>query len=193
MTPFIGRPGRLAWITSLVVALAVVDWILRPDRAWSWLLALSLMAAIRLVASLFTRARRSAARRRALSDAAAFGGLVLAAGLAVALLRALGLEDSWAAERALGIVTSAVLLVMGNAIPKLSIAHATRACVHGSYAMRRFAGWMFAGAGAFGLSGWLFAPVAQAQVIATVTCFGAVALVLVRCIASPSTKSVRPD
>ena len=190
MTPFLRRPTRLTLVTSIVVVLTVVNGVLAPQRAWSWILAVTLMAGIRLLVGMLSRTRRSEAARRDLRKAGAFGGLMLATALAVALSRSLGLEHDAVFDRALGVVASSMLLVLGNAIPKTSVSPTRRSCLEGSYAMRRFAGWMFAGAGAIGLSAWLFAPLAEAEITATVACFSAVALVIVRCIATPAAKAI---
>ena len=178
------RSVALTAITWVVAILATVDWMLRPERAWVWALAGGLMAAIRLVVGPL------ASRRRSIAGAGVAGAAILALSLAVALAKAVGVED-WTSERTLGVVVGSMLLVLGNAIPKASVSPTDRSCLAGgSYAIRRFAGWMFAGAGAVGLGAWLFAPASQAWTVSTVACFSATALVVVRCLANPSAKRV---
>lgn len=178
------RSATLSTITWIVAVLAAVDAMRRPEGAWSCALALGLMVAIRLVVA------RLAQGRPSIVGAGVAGGAILALSLVVALARALGVDD-WTAERTLGVVMTSTLLVLGNAIPKTSVAPTDRSCVAGgSTAMRRFAGWMFAGAGAVGLAAWLFAPTSQAETVSTVACFSAMALVLVRCLANPSAKRI---
>jgi hypothetical protein len=187
---------RLTVLSTLVVALAVVDQVLRPDRAAFWLLSVAVLIPIWVLAlAQVRRARRDGVTfdGRSLLKGGEWGAALAAVGLAIGLSKALGFEDGWMAERGLGVATGAMLLAMGNALPKYS-SKAGGPCAARDYGARRFAGWAFAIAGAVNLGAWLFTSIEDAWSLGVVATASATIVVLTRvayCASSPL-HSTRP-
>ena len=178
---------RIAPIAVLAVALAAVDWLIRPERGVYWSLSLGMVAVIWAMVALLARSSvRTRSQRDALVASGVFGASLIVATLLIGLLRGIGQEHSWLAERAFGIILGLYLMATGNALPKASAPLEAGACGSVSFSARRFSGWALVIAGAISLSGWLFAPIADADVIMVVSCATALMLIAARCLLQPS-------
>jgi hypothetical protein len=178
---------RLTISTVLAAGLATVVGILRPERTLFLLSAIAMLFVIwSMVITTLRRMHDADAASRGLMRGAEWGAALLVAALAIALVKALGFEQNWLAERGAGLAIGAMLFAMGNALPKLSTMTTRSSC--NSIAARRFAGWTFAIAGAIYVASWAFAPVALAEIIGTVATAAATILVagrLTACLWAP--------
>ncbi|MGE0555564.1 MAG: hypothetical protein AB7R55_19190 [Gemmatimonadales bacterium] len=118
-----------------VAALAAANWLLSPTQALRWLRAGLMLPTLWLGMALWHRATRASLRRRGIDDDAGTAGyfgsaatlLVLAVGswqivaLGLELHGAIGGQpgDLEMKRRALGLATSGVFVVVGNALPKI--------------------------------------------------------------------------
>ena len=176
--------AQLALVALLVAGLAATGWMIAPAKA-TWLIAVVAMAAIWLAVAIIGRVRpfaeQSAAERRLFTASVIAAGLILAAALGKALVVSLGFETGETIDRALGVVTGVVLLLIGNAIPKaLGPLTAKRCAPVQVQAIQRFAGWTFAAAGLAYAALWLLAPVEMAHNWATVAVGAGLVIVLMR-------------
>lgn len=84
------------------------------------------------------------------------------------------------AQRVLGVMMGALVVLYANSAPKI-LSPLTAGCsAKGEQALRRFTGWALVLGGLGYMGAWLFAPVAQAAVIALALLGLAFALVVVR-------------
>jgi hypothetical protein len=133
--------------------------VLRPERAWAWLLAMLLLPVAWLV-QVRRDAQRAAARDFQLSLALA-GSL-----LALSLLTALGARLGWLEsthgwpERIWGVLMGTIILVFANAIPKQAASARRQATL-------RIVGRALVLGGLAYAVAWLVAPRAYALAIAT--------------------------
>jgi hypothetical protein len=118
-----------------VMSLPIVNWALRPDRALHWLGAMLFLPGIWLGLTLWHLATLRSRRRRGLDDEAAiaryFGSTMSFVFLAVGLFQIVlfGLQiwvevadqriDLDVERRILGLTSSAVFVIVGNALPKI--------------------------------------------------------------------------
>ena len=101
MTPSMRLHVQIAPVALIVAALAAADGYVRPERALVWLTGLATMAVIWLVATLVDRSpSQTDAQRAYLRLSVRAAGLMLAAALGVALVRAVGVEDGGLSKRA---------------------------------------------------------------------------------------------
>ena len=183
MTPSMRLHVQIAPVALIVAALAAADGYIRPERALVWLTGLATMAVIWLVATLVDRSpSQTDAQRAYLRLSVRAAGLMLAAALGVALVRAVGVEDGGLSKRAVSIATGIALAALGNALPKVAGPLAARRCSPAQMqSLQRFAGWSFTLAGLGYALVWMVGPVQRAETMSTMLCAVAVALVVGRC------------
>ena len=183
-------PGRfhtiLAAQTLVVVGLASTNWYLKPESAGSWAMGAVSMPVIWVIVTLLMRRRPlesyGEAEGRFFTRSIMAAGSILAAALGIKLARTLGAFDADSLERVWGVVMGAVLVVMGNLMPKTltPLAAQPRSESH-TQSTRRFAGWSFVLAGLAYATVWMVLPVTQANTVAMLICASAVVLVVIRC------------
>jgi hypothetical protein len=144
--------AEVALVALTVAALAVVDWVLLPARASSWMIAIGTALGMWLVITLIGRARSfndySPAERNFLMASIAGGGLLLAASLLRHAANALGFSGGEPLDRALGVGGGLLLLLLGNTMPKILSPLTAKRCVPAQVqSLQRFAGWAFVLAG----------------------------------------------
>jgi hypothetical protein len=177
--------AQVALVALLVAALAVTGWMLAPAKALTWLIGSAAMACIWLVVAIVGRVRpfadQSAAERGLFTVSAIAGGLILAAALGKTLAAALGYDGGETLDRAIGVGTGVVLLVVGNAVPKtLGPLTANRCTPEQTQALQRFSGWTFAVSGLAYAAAWLFAPIDVARDWAVFIVAAGLAIAVVR-------------
>ena len=174
--------AQIAPVALIVAALAAADCHVRPERALVWLTGLATMAVIWLVAAVIDRSpSRTEAQRAYLRLSVWTAGLMLAAALAVALVRGVGVEDGGLSKRGAGVATGLALAALGNALPKVAGPLAARRCSPAQMqSLQRFAGWSFTLAGLGYALVWMVGPVQRAETMSTMLCAVAVALVVGR-------------
>jgi hypothetical protein len=177
--------AQVALVALLVVGLAATGWIIAPAKAAFWMLAVGTMAGIWLVVAVIGRVRpfadQSAAERGLLTASVIAAGLILAVSLGKAIAALLGFDGGELIDRALGVGTGAVLLVIGNTIPKVLRPLTAKRCSPTQVqSIQRFAGWVFALAGLVSIAAWLFRPVAQAPDWMMYAVLSAIVLVALR-------------
>ena len=177
--------AQVALVALLVAGLAAAGWILAPAKATTWMIAVGTMAAIWLVVAVMGWVRPFAdqgnAERRLFTASVIAAGLILAAALCKALAASLGFGGGPTADRALGVGVGAVLMVIGNSIPKiLSPLTAKRCAPSQVQSIQRLAGWVFALAGLVYAMLWLFAPIPQAQNWSMIVALSSVVVVALR-------------
>lgn len=106
-------------------------------------------------------------------------GAVLLASYALSRASPATISDD-CAQRVLGVMMGALVVLYANSAPKI-LSPLTASCsAEGEQALRRFTGWALVLGGLGYMGAWLFAPVAQAAVIALALLELAFALVVVR-------------
>lgn len=107
-------------------------------------------------------------------------GLLLAAAAALRLLSPGHLSPELA-DRLLGILMGAVVVIYANAVPKAFVPLLHLRCDPvAEQAMRRFAGWALAQGGAAYAVAWAIAPLSAANMIAAILLGTALLLIIVR-------------
>jgi len=188
--------AQVAIVALLVAALAAAVWIMVPAKAVTSLIAVATMAAIWLVVALIGWSRpfanQSSAERGLFTVSVIAAGLMLAAALAKVLAPSLGFDGGTTVDRVLGVGMGAILLVIGNSIPKvLSPLTAKRCAPAQVQSIRRLSGWVFSIAGLVYALLWLFAPIAEAADWAMLAAFSAVVIVALQI--SPSWTTCVPS
>ena len=184
--------SRMSVVGSLLpligVALALANWIVRPDAAWASAAAIGMFL---ITVVVWRRARLAVLRspdsaasiRRFASVQAAivFGGLMMIIPLAVTLAQAYGAVDGADGGRRLTmIVFGAFVIVTGNAIPK----HFGTAAVPCSgarlQAFQRFAGWTWVLCGLAFTTAWLTLPIDAAEAVSPIFVVAAMMITILR-------------
>ncbi|MCZ6894867.1 MAG: hypothetical protein O7H40_12605 [Gammaproteobacteria bacterium] len=155
----------IATLTFLVVGLGVANWYFKPESARSWAIGIAAMPAIWGFVAFLGRRRSirayGEAERRFFTGSVIVAGLILAATLGIKLIDTLGDFDSDNLERVWGVVIGAVLVVMGNVLPKILRPLAAQRCSESkTQSIQRFAGWSFVLAGLAYAIVWMVLPVA---------------------------------
>jgi hypothetical protein len=134
LSAIVRRQKIVPIVLFAVVLLAFVNWILSPDRALHWLRVMLMLPVLWLGLTLWLRSTLGSLRRRGIEDVSAvrryFDSAVSMAFLAVGVFQIvrLGLgiwvsqgdhgADLDAERRILGLASSAVFVIIGNALPK---------------------------------------------------------------------------
>jgi hypothetical protein len=173
---------QIAFVALVVAVLGVANWILEPERATKWLLAMATMGVVWIVVLGVNRAGLGTPTTRGfLAASAATAGILLSVPLAFALLEAAGVGGGAQGDRAQGVVIGVVLMAMGNVLPKVVPSLAAKRCAAAqTLAVQRFAGWAFFMGGLGYAGAWVFLAPAQAKPVAVAVCAAATALVMVR-------------
>lgn len=158
---------RLAILSVIVACLAAADCWLRPAHAAGWIVGVASMGALWGAVALMARARPFSAYSESevgfLLTSVTTGGFAIALALALKLADALGIQDGDLLQRAFGVGMGAILLVLGNAIPKVLAPMTEKRCTPAqTQALQRFAGWTFVLAGVGYAAAWAFLPLARA-------------------------------
>ena len=174
------------WALPLLgIAMAVANWVARPDRAWPWVAAIAVFVVMLGVRHLAQVAiRRSAGDPMAVKSlasvpaAVAWGAAIMVAALAVNLAQASGvLTDAEIGARLTMAIIGASLAASGNALPRMLPPvsamgdQATRV-----QAFQRLAGRIWVAAGLGFAAAWLVLPIdlATPASVAVVACAMAV-------------------
>lgn len=107
-------------------------------------------------------------------------GLILAASAALSLASPEYLSEAFA-RRLLGALLGAVVVMYANVVPKALTPLARLRCDPSTeQALRRFSGWALVLGGLGFAAAWLFAPIANARILAILALGSAVLLVAIR-------------
>jgi hypothetical protein len=123
-----------------------------------------------------------------MSTAFPLGRSILAAGAIVGIAAALAWLapahiSAELAQRLMGALLGAVVVVYANAIPKLLVARARLRCTPAQdQAARRFAGWSLVLGGAGYMLAWLLAPLAIAALLGGALLASALLIAVLRCL-----------
>ncbi len=171
---------RTAAIGAVVAGLSLANWYQTPSKALVWFAGLATIAVVTVVVmSLTNRRSQSDTQKRFLAMCAMLAGLLLAVPLVIALARSTGFADAAWMDRVPGVAMGLVLVFIGNELPKIFGQPHHRATVQKrTQSARRVTGWAFALAGLLGVAVWAFAPISQAEVIATLIYASALILTL---------------
>lgn len=173
------RPVFPAAVLAAVAGLAMTVWYLEREMAFVWI-GVALMLPVAWGVLAMVRKEPSDEIRRSLF----FAGLLLAFPLLFTIGGSFDLydtKDKTFASQAMGLLMGAVLIFMGNYLPKrlprLDQAQFDAARVQ---ALHRFAGWAFVLAGLGYIGAWMFLPTVPANIVATGLTLIATALILGR-------------
>jgi len=199
--PFLDVLGQRRLVPAtilLVAALALVNWLLQPEHAARWLRAMLLLPAVWLGLGLWHRATLRSLRQRGVDDESSvtryFGSAMAMSVAAVGVFQVvkLGVQiwvevgshgDLDVERRVVGLAGSAVLLVIGNALPKIltPLAMLPRAQAALVTTARRFVGMTMVILGLASALAYLAAPLPAARtvllgawLVATVATLGAI-------------------
>jgi len=164
---------KAAWgLTTIGIVLALSNWYTRPEAALAWMAVLAMLAV--MIAAL--RLSRPVVRRVTTTEAAAgrgldqiatsvvFAGLMMGIPLALTLARSYGLVvGSDVDRRSAGILIGAVIVMIGNAMPK-NLPPLSSGCDGArQQAFHRLAGWTWVLCGLASAIGWLALPIDFAE------------------------------
>ena len=160
-------------LIAVGILLVLANWYARPEEALAWSVALAVFAA--MVAAL--RVSRRAVRRsmgeatvvrslESVTRAALFAAIMMVLSLALSLARSYGLVDSGdVGQRLVGVLTSALLVMLGNAMPKnLPPLSSTPGDAARQQAFQRLAGWTWVLCGLASAVGWLALSIDTANI-----------------------------
>lgn len=169
---------HLAPVLVLLTALAAAgNWYLRPDRATAWAIGMLTLPVLWVVASLLLRTQRRRAGKDLPDNAAherrsqgirlgmTVAGTIMLTSLGAQGLGTLGVtSDPDLSRRSTMIVMGALLMFMGNAMPKMLTPLSVLQC-DGSrtQAFQRLAGWTWVGVGLGWCLAWIALPVHLAR------------------------------
>jgi len=161
-------------VVAAAAALAVANWMLRPERAWFWGLALAVLAG--MTAALYVVRHRSGGEtpRDAAADsirgAVVFAALMLIVPLGARLAANFGLPPhADTARRLTMILTGGFLAFTGNTIPKtLTPLSALRCNPARVQALQRMLGWTWVLTGLGFALAWLVLPLDVANPVSDV-------------------------
>jgi len=160
-------------LLALGAMLTIANWYLTPERSRAWALTLAFLACL-LVPLWHARRRASqeGGRRRTndiLAGAVGFAALVLVIPLSGKLAYALGaIEDGDLAKRLSMVVVGALLVAVGNAMPKMLPPPSSIACDGAkAQALRRLSGWTWVLTGLAYVVLWLVLSVDMAAAVST--------------------------
>ncbi|CAN5205172.1 hypothetical protein BH11PSE2_BH11PSE2_14530 [soil metagenome] len=185
MTPLMKTHAQVGPLAMLVAGLAAANAYLQPEKTLALTSGVAVMAVSWLLSAWLSS--RKAQSTRTLSEqqyvvlAAVYGGLTLAGAYAVKLAIALGFDHGETMQRAVGVGSGLVMVVIGNVLPKvIAPVTATRCGAVHTQSLQRFAGWVFVLAGlAIAVLSFIL-PTGQADGITLSICLGAVVLVIGR-------------
>ncbi|MDB5430247.1 MAG: putative integral rane protein [Caulobacter sp.] len=177
--------ARIALVSLGVAAVAGANWYYAPERAWAWLLAMSVMAlawfVVICVDQIRPLAEQSPSERGYLEGSVISAGLLLIASLTYKLAHNFGVDGGVLGDRVMGAGGGVVMMVLGNYLPKaLGPVTAARCSPVQMQAMQRFAGWTFMIAGLLYTAAWIFLPVSLAHTVAIPIAATAIVLTLGR-------------
>ncbi len=176
----------IAMLTLLVAGLSVTNWYFKPENASTWAIGLAAMPVIWAIVTIIIRLRPltsySEAERRFFTASVFVAGLMLAGAQGLKLTDTLGDFDMNFLDRVWGVAIGAVLVIMGNIMPKiLGPLSAKRCSPSATQSIQRFSGWSFVLAGLAWIMAWAVLPVTQANTVAMVSVASSVVLVMLRC------------
>lgn len=177
--------ARIALLSLPVAALGGVNWYLEPQSALTWMIALGTMGAIWICVALIERVRPFSAysdtERGFFVASVTTAAIVITLALMLKLVETLGVQNIAMMERIFGVGMGGVLIVVGNAMPKILAPLTAKRCSPvQAQTLQRFAGWVFVVAGIAYAASWAFLPHGQGGDVATFIGAGAALLVLLR-------------
>ena len=163
MTASTRNHTRLARLAVLVAGLAGAGWLVRPAHAGGWIIGFAAMGSIWGAVAIMERGRPFSAYSESeigfLLTSVAAGGFAIALALAIKLADALGAHDTALLQRAFGVGMGGMLVLMGNAVPKVLAPMTEKRCAPSrTQALQRFTGWVFVLAGIGYAAAWIFLP-----------------------------------
>jgi len=176
----------IALITLLVTGLGISNWYFNPEKVIGWSIGIGFMLLGWVIVALILSKRPLSTfgkdERRYFSASIIAAGLIIATAMGLKLLANLTTLDLSLVERFWGVTMGAVLIVMGNMMPKILSPLTHQHCAHRkAQSVQRFAGWSFVLAGLAYAAAWLVLPEQQAGTVATLICLFSVILVILRC------------
>ncbi|MCZ6673885.1 MAG: hypothetical protein O7C75_13215, partial [Verrucomicrobia bacterium] len=122
----------IATLTFLVVTLGAANWYFDPANARSWVIGMASMPAIWGIVMLLERRRSpkssSEAERRFFTGSVIVAGVLLAGAQGIKLIETLGDFDPDRLQRVWGVGVGVILVIMGNAMPKILSPLAAQRC-----------------------------------------------------------------
>lgn len=175
----------VAAVVSLVVGLAVMDWVLMPAKSTTWMIAIGTAFGMWLFITGIGRARSfngySSSELSFLMASVVAAGVILSAALLRHMLTNAGFVYGEPLDRAIGVGIGVTLLLIGNTTPKILAPLTAKRCAPALVqSVQRFAGWIFVIDGLICIAASLFMPVDQGRDLYTITTAVALALVLAR-------------
>jgi len=189
----------LCLMTITAIGVGFCNWFLKPDGIWAWLIGSFSLPVLWGVVALIEQKRPmrtfSSSERRMFSTSVISAGLMLLVAQSIHLIELLGFGTSTTIDRVWGVTVGIILMVIGNATPKVMPPLNVQACtLQSTHKMQRFAGWALLLGGAGYVLSWLFLPINLTNEVATLCCFMAVAAIGLRIsITQLSNKSSIPD
>tara|TARA_R110000782_G_scaffold19028_5_gene51622 strand:+ start:1556 stop:2158 length:603 start_codon:yes stop_codon:yes gene_type:complete len=177
--------GQIALVAAVVWGLGLTNWMLDSGKALVGVISMAGMAAIWIAVVLMERwrsfSRYTDAERRFFRGAVLGAGLMLTASLLVSLAETLQLADGVMIQRGLGVGTGLILMLTGNAMPKILGHRGGGDCAPArAEALKRFAGWALVIAGIVYVAAWVALPIRPAAGVSTVATVLALVLILAR-------------
>ena len=174
-------------LIAVGVALLLANWYAKPEGALAWTAALATFAVMAAVLRVSRRAVRhltgeaTAVRTlNSITTAVVFAGVMMGISLALALARSYGLIDgSDVARRSVGVLTGALIVMLGNVMPK-NLPPLSSGCDGArQQAFHRRAGWTWVLCGLASVIGWLALSINSAVTATIVLMVTAVAVSIV--------------
>ncbi len=178
---------RTAWaLIVLGITLVLANWYTKPDSGLAWAAALAMFGVMCVALRFSPHIARGTTTTPAMAargfdqitTSVMFAAIMMGIPLALTLARAYGVLEGYDEldRRSVGVLTSAVLVMIGNAMPKnlpplLSGGDAAR-----QQAFHRLAGWTWVLCGLASAVGWMTLPIDVAQSVAIALTVAAVAL-----------------
>ena len=175
----------IALFSIVIMALGAGNWILQPDRAFTWTIGMLTMPFIWIFVA-WTLHRRplseygNAERKFFILSVFSVGGILTLA-MIIRLVDSTTSFSFVGIERVWGIALGLFLLVMGNIVPKILSPLTAKGCSSVEHqASQRFAGWMFVLAGFIQTCLFIFVPLKQASSFALLVLVTVLVLVSLR-------------
>jgi len=145
-----------------VLALIVANWMSDPHNALIWSIAL-ITAGVGIFVGM-TLGRCAGTRGKTIRASLFGAALIIAASLALVLIKQLGLASAGITERANGVMMGVVLIITGNYLPKTVRSLTAQRCDPARRQMvERLSGWALVLAGFVSAAASAFAPVTMAE------------------------------
>jgi len=175
----------MPFVLLLVICLGGWMWYLQPEHSWMWAVSMFMLPAAWGVLALSMNTNSSFPTTEQkwirLKSVLTGAGLILAIALGLALLSSHGIVDRTFSKRTTGIILGLVVVVYGNAIPKMLTPLTAAKCSPAKeQSLHRFTGWTFVLSGLGYSVAWLFMPLDHARSVAMLVMGAGLLVVLAR-------------